>query len=286
MITQKFDLIPSNIDEAIKYAEIISKSDLVPKDYKGKPANVLVAVQMGLSLGLHPMQALQCIAVINGRPCIYGDGALARVRASGHLEYIKEENTDTKAVCVAKRKNEPEITYTFTIEEAQRAGLVARNPLYRSYPKRMLQMRARAFALRDAFADVLLGLSIAEEALDMPVNHDSDGVIKKPIDLLKDRLMEPSVKSVNAIEITHVSDAEIIDVGVDIMEESEVSPEEYKRLQKVDKLKEIINTHHITIPTIKSWLAKAQAENIGLLSSDILDKLITHYEGEKPNARE
>ena len=38
------------------------------------------------------------------------------------------------------------------------------------YPKRMRQMRARAFALRDVFADILKGMPIAEELQDYPVS--------------------------------------------------------------------------------------------------------------------
>ena len=65
---RNFSLLPSSLGEAREMAEMIARSDFAPKDYKGKPENVIIAVQMGADLGLKPMQALQNIAVINGRP--------------------------------------------------------------------------------------------------------------------------------------------------------------------------------------------------------------------------
>lgn len=167
----EFSLEPKTLEEAMKLAEIIAKSDLVPKDFQGKPGNVLIAVQMGKEIGLKPMQALQSIAVINGRPCVWGDGALALVRASGLLEDFRED-MDEKALtatCSAKRKGQPTtIVRSFSQAEAKVAGLWDKKPSpWQTYPKRMLQMRARAFVLRDGFADVLKGLAIAEEQGDI-----------------------------------------------------------------------------------------------------------------------
>jgi len=161
-------LEPRTLEEAMKFADILSGSNIIPKDYQGKPGNILVAIQWGKELGLPPMQAMQNIAVINGRPSIWGDSMLALVQASGALEYIKEDPTSEGCVCVLKRKGQPEISREFTTEDAQQAGLLGKQGPWTQYPKRMMQMRARAFALRDAFADVLRGIYIAEEAQDMP----------------------------------------------------------------------------------------------------------------------
>jgi hypothetical protein len=168
-----FTLTPSNLKEAMEFSKIIAESDLIPKDYKGKPGNVLVAVQMGLELGLPPLQAIQGIAVINGRPSLWGDALLALVRASPHFESIEEEQTETEAVCRVKRRGEAAITRSFSVADATKAGLSKKDGPWQQYTRRMLQMRARAFALRDAFADVLKGVSMAEEAQDMP-NHSRD----------------------------------------------------------------------------------------------------------------
>ena len=168
---------PENLDQAMRLAELMAKSDLVPSDYKGKPGNCLIAMQMGAELGLPPMQALQNIAVVNGRPAVWGDAVIGLVQGSGECEYIKEEIIEddkgqaVAAVCTAKRKGRPEQTRTFTVEDAKTAGLWGRNT-WKQYPKRMLQMRARSWAIRDVFADVLKGLHIAEGAMDIPTERE------------------------------------------------------------------------------------------------------------------
>lgn len=159
-------LAPTNMKEAMEFAGLLAKSDIVPKDYQGKPGNVLVAIQWGMEIGLQPMQAMQNIAVINGRPSIWGDAMIALVRACPAFEYITETQTDREATCVIKRKGEPEAVRTFSMEDAKRAGLTGKSGPWTQYPKRMMQMRARSWALRDVFPDVLKGMICAEEALD------------------------------------------------------------------------------------------------------------------------
>jgi hypothetical protein len=164
---------PTTLDEAMRFSEMLSKSQMVPKAYQGKPEDVLVAVQWGKELGLAPMQALQNIACINGKPSVYGDAAMALVQASSVCEGIEEffegEGTPNPiAVCVAHRRNRTPVTAKFSVEDAKRAGLWNKPGPWQAYPKRMMQMRARGFALRDAFPDVLKGLITAEEAQDYP----------------------------------------------------------------------------------------------------------------------
>ncbi len=161
-------LMPHNIDEALRLADLLSRSSLVPRDYQGNPGNTLVAIQWGLELGLPPLQAMQNIAVINGRPAIWGDALLALVRGSGLLAAMTETVTGTEATCTVTRKGEAEASRTFSLEDAKRAGLAGKAGPWTQYPKRMLQMRARSWALRDVFPDVLRGIHIAEEARDLP----------------------------------------------------------------------------------------------------------------------
>jgi hypothetical protein len=164
---------PQTMTEAIDFSNMLSKSTMVPKAYQNKPEDVLVAVQWGYELGLAPLQALQNIATINGKPSVYGDAAMALVQNSPVCEDVKEyfegEGTSNPiAVCVAKRKNRTEVISKYSVEDAKRASLWNKQGPWTQYPKRMLQMRARGFALRDAFPDVLKGLITVEEAQDYP----------------------------------------------------------------------------------------------------------------------
>jgi hypothetical protein len=138
-----------------------------------------------MEVGLSPIAALQRMAIIDGRPTIWGDAALALVEASGLLVKIEErieingsqsgqssqephqshDRGDTRAaICQVLRSGRSEtIIRTFSIEDAKRAGLWQKPGPWTDYPERMLMMRARAFALRDAFPDVLMGLYLREE---------------------------------------------------------------------------------------------------------------------------
>ena len=168
----QFSLTPQSLNEALQFADMLSKSNMVPKDYQGIPANCIIAMQWGMEIGLQPLQAMQNIAVINGRPAIWGDAMLAIVRGSGLLERIAEDPTDAGCTCTVKRKGEAEVVRTFTLEDAKRAGLAGKQGPWQQHPKRMMQMRARAFALRDVFPDVLRGVHIAEIAQDDPAERD------------------------------------------------------------------------------------------------------------------
>ena len=183
LTTQGF--APTSITEAIKFSEMLSKSNMVPRAYQGKPEDILVCVQWGYEIGLAPMQALQNIAVINGKPSVYGDAAMALVLASpvceGIEESIEDEGTPNPvAVCVARRKGRNPVRSTFSVEDAKRAGLWGKQGPWTAYPKRMLAMRARGFAIRDAFADVLKGLITAEEAQDYPDDRKVAKVVSIP----------------------------------------------------------------------------------------------------------
>lgn len=133
------------------------------------PEACMIAILHGLEVGLTPLAALQRITVIDGRPTLWGDGALALVRASGLLVSIEETVTGEdeigwEATCTVQRRGDPApLTRSFSVVDAIRAVLWRRPGPWSEYPRRMLQMRARAFALRDAFPDVLGGLYLREE---------------------------------------------------------------------------------------------------------------------------
>lgn len=168
-----FLMNPQSLDEAMRFAEMLAASKLVPSAYKDKPADVLVACQWGAEIGLPPLQALQSIAVINNVPSVWGDAVVGLVRGSGVCEYINQDwDEETKtATCAVKRKGEPEQVRTFSREDANLAGHMNKDT-YKKNLRRMLSIRARTFALRDVFADVLRGLKVAEEVMDYPEEKD------------------------------------------------------------------------------------------------------------------
>lgn len=160
---------PANLVEAFELAKFIAYSGLVPKQYEENPGAVLIAVQMGAELGLSPMSAIQNIAVINGRPSLWGDALLALVLAHADCEDVAESFDDKTmtATCTVKRRGRTPTVRAFSQADATQAGLWGKSGPWQQYPKRMLQMRARGFALRDAFPDALRGINVAEEVQDI-----------------------------------------------------------------------------------------------------------------------
>jgi len=167
----------TSYDDLVRYASTIAQTDFCPKQFRGKPAEIAIAIAYGMEHGLAPITALQNTMVVNGRPSFWGDLIMGMVRQSGKMEYFKskiiggaefEDNFGYEIESKRKDDDNPVIT-RFTVADAKRAGLWG-NPskadTWGKYPKRMLFHRARAFNLRDNFADVLQGLSFREEVED------------------------------------------------------------------------------------------------------------------------
>lgn len=204
----------ATFDDAFRFAKMVSQSDFAPKDFKGKPESCLLAIQHGSEVGLSPMQSLQSIAVINGRPTIWGDAALALVQSSPACEYVKEyiegDGDQAVAVCEVKRRGYPAATVsTFSMFDAKRAGLAGKSGPWTQYPARMLALRARGFALRNAFADALRGLVTAEEAQDYPQGEPAKQPAREPVVIapaapaptLTSTKDDPMVKARHAVQL-------------------------------------------------------------------------------------
>lgn len=195
----------TTFDEMWRFADALWQSGMAPKHFKDAK-QVLIALQMGAEVGLRPMQSVNSIAVINGRPTLWGDGLMALVRASGECEYVIEEidgvGETMKATCEAKRRGCPEPTIrSFGYADAKAANLLSRDT-YRQYPGRMLQMRARSWCLRDTFADVLCGIVAREEAEDY-----SDGRLQSGGEAPSEQLdtltveLAPTLKHQDALQV-------------------------------------------------------------------------------------
>lgn len=174
-----FNLEPKNLQEAMKICEYLAESSMVPKQYQGNPADILVAINFGQELGLKPLQSLSSVAVVNGTPGLWGDAPLALCKQHSEFEFILEDNEafayardevkgwghlkdvnkDDTSICVVKREGEPPTVREFNKDDVKRAKL---GNVHNTYPKIMRRYRARSQALRAAFPDVLKGFQQAE----------------------------------------------------------------------------------------------------------------------------
>jgi hypothetical protein len=232
-VTNRQGFAPATITEAMEFSKMLADSSMVPKQYQGKPQDIMVCVQWGQEIGLAPMQALQNIAVINGKPSVYGDAMMALVQASpqceGIEEFLESEGTvNPVAVCVAHRKGRKPVTAKFSVEDAKRAGLWGKGGPWQAYPKRMLQMRARGFALRDQFADVLKGLLTIEEAWDTTGQDDASAPAVKqekprnPLDLVAKPAIEVTSDRAEIEDLMADTLDAVIMPGTEVVEIDEV----------------------------------------------------------------
>jgi len=167
---REFSMVPRTIAESIEYATVLSKSNLVPKGFQGNAPDILLAMQMGMELGFSPIQSLQSICVINGRPSIWGDGVVALLLGSGECEYISDpeytgDGNSRSCTVRVKRRGRPESVGVFTIEMAKKADLLGKST-WKNYTDRMLFWRAFSWPARKDFADVLKGIQVREEMQD------------------------------------------------------------------------------------------------------------------------
>lgn len=161
----------NNLAEIHNFAQMVCKTDLAPKAYRGKPEDATIAIIYGMEIGLPPLASLQNIAVVNGSPTIYGDGQLSLVQASGKLEWHKSYYTGNypddnfTAVFEVKRigANQESVKKEYSIADAKIAGLWKKAGTWTTNPKLMLLYKPKSYALREAFADILKGMKSTEE---------------------------------------------------------------------------------------------------------------------------
>lgn len=174
--------VPETFEQNYRLAAWLYDTGLAPKGF-GNAGQVMVAISMGAAVGLDPMSSVRAIAVVNGRPSIWGDAMVALIQGSGVLEWQKTEwagegETLTCRVTMKRKGQVEPYVGEFSWADAKKAGLASKDT-YRQYGKRMLLNRARSYAGRDGFADLLNGLSVAEESMDAP------DVSAKPVDPLR-----------------------------------------------------------------------------------------------------
>jgi len=184
-------IVPTSIDETFRLAQLIHQSGLSPYQLKSAQA-VTVVLLKGLEIGLPPMASLECIGVINGKACLFGDGIPAILWGNGFKikEWYEGEGDKLTAKCLITRPDGTEIPGEFAVQDAKDAKLwdtrerVTRKgkdggtyecandaPWFR-YRKRMLRMRCRIWTGRDAASDVLKGIPIFEEQRDIELARD------------------------------------------------------------------------------------------------------------------
>jgi len=167
--------MPDSMDGIHRLAKGAWNAGVIPTAKTEQQAFILLAA--GFEAGLGFTATCKNVMLVNNKPALWGDAALALVRRSELCGGVSEDSAGTgdeyTARCTvirlyrdysrASMGNPETISRTFSVADAKKAGLWGKSGPWSSYPKRMLAMRARAFALRDAFPDLLMGLGVVEE---------------------------------------------------------------------------------------------------------------------------
>lgn len=164
------------LEERIRYAEVLAKADLLPAQFRGKPGNVLMAMEFGSAMGLTPLVSMLNIHVIEGKPSSSATLIAALITGAGHTLTVSDPDP-ARAVAEIVRRDRPGHTYrsTWTIERAQRAGLVGKDT-WKKYPEAMLRARAITEVCRAACPELLLGVRYTPEELGAQVDQTGEPV--------------------------------------------------------------------------------------------------------------
>lgn len=162
------------LQDQMAFAKAVCQSDIIPTVYRGKPANILVAVGYGAPLGLTPMQSLQDISVINGKPTASASFIASHVRMAGHKLRIRKDEKALSVTATIVRSDDPDYPISVTRDKAwaQQMGLLNKDN-YRKQPLTMLTWRAITAVAREACPEILYGVQYSPDELhDLDTNSD------------------------------------------------------------------------------------------------------------------
>lgn len=188
----------TGFDQCARVAQTLFLAATYPESWVSKKATsdkaaiagITVALLFGAENGFTLSQTMTCVYMVNNKPALYGDGPIAKVRGSGKMVRIEEKwsgagdtlKCSVRAVRRGESGGEDESSErSFGVADAKAQGL--RGPMWGNpgmWP-RMCQCRARAWVLRDLFADVLMGMAIQEEYEGVPtIEHvEADALTTK-----------------------------------------------------------------------------------------------------------
>jgi hypothetical protein len=180
----------ANLDGSVRFAQLLADADLLPRQFVGRPANVLYAVEYGRTLGITPVAAITGIHVIEGKPSASSGLIGALVRKAGHKLRVKSDGLSWATAQIV-RADDPDFTYecTWNLQRAEQAGLLqikdgkpfardrnGKPATWEKYTAAMLKARAITEVARDACEDVLFGLHYTPEELGAQVNAEGEPV--------------------------------------------------------------------------------------------------------------
>jgi hypothetical protein len=166
----------SNLSEQMSYARAVSVANLLPQAYRGKPADIMLAMGLGQAMGLSPAESLYRIDVIQGKPTASAELIAANVRKAGHR--LRVTGDDNSATAVIIRTDDPDFEFKVTRDAAwaKAMGLDSKDN-YKKQRGTMLQWRAISAVARLACPEALYGVAYTPDEMgDMPATQSGGGL--------------------------------------------------------------------------------------------------------------
>jgi len=246
---EMFDIM----DKALKFAQVMAKSDIIPLHYRGKTENVFVAIQTAYRMNLDPMLVMQNTFIINGKLGMNSSFAIALANNSGlfagGIRYKVTGSGDDLRVTAYTflKKNNEEISYSIGMKEARAENWV-KNPKYRSLPELMLRYRAATLLIRTHAPEVLNGMHMVDEIEDAQ-----------------------ATKTIIPINKAQSLTAKLDNVLDDTSQEEPVSDRD-----KLSRLQGLIVTHEVSSDIIEKWCQAAKVDNLKELPEDKVNSCIDY----------
>ncbi|SFK91694.1 RecT family protein [Streptosporangium canum] len=216
--------LPANrtdsLPERIQYSQALAVSNLLPTQYRGKPENVLYAIEFGRSLGIEPIAAITGVHIIEGKPSASSGLISALVRRAGHRlrVWVERDANGTLLAAIATiiRKDDPDFEFrsTWTMARATSAGLTNKS-VWKNYPEAMLKARAVSEVAREACEEELSGVGYTPEELGAEVNSDGSVVVttaparaNQPGQTIRDAVAQPVSEVASTAAPEPVAEAE------------------------------------------------------------------------------
>lgn len=179
----------------VKRSEFLARSQIIPKSLQGKPADIMVIFMMAMELDIPPMQALNGINVIQGKPTMSPQLMLALIKKRLPNAFIEIKEGDGIVTCTMAR-DKADMSDSFTskwdVEKAKKMQLISKDN-YQKQLNTMLRWRAVGEAARIVFPDIISGTYLPDEFQDGTLNISSEGELLKHVEEVKPLAIEPSL---------------------------------------------------------------------------------------------
>lgn len=183
-------------NQSLSMAQTLSKSEIIPQSYKGKPADCLIAIDIANRLGLSPAIVMQNSQCVRGNFTWKGSACKAMIDGCGRYQktryvYVGEEGKDSYGCYLEAIDNDGDIIkgVPVTIGMAKKEGWYNKDgSKWQSMSDLMLKYRAAAFFMRTECASIAMGFLTKEEVEDVYGQQTIDNQKASVVDMLDEEI--------------------------------------------------------------------------------------------------